>query len=584
MVSTSDHYSPSNSKHTTSNPAQARLPSLSPEFLAKHYPSSVSLVHVDVLTRHGERTPVSNFFKKLSPPHWDFCKTGNHLHADFIKTVGLYTNASPATASADRQGQQQQWSNHLFRKESRSVKAVFGIDDKEKQQTGDKNGSASGQPSEATCGFGQLTDVGRQSMTALGQHLRHLYVESLGLLPTSAPRRENNHDGPTGDLYLRSTSFSRAFESLQHTLGGLYPAALDAQSLFRINVRPSTRDNLLANFGCKNMVRLYKEFNIKAKEAALDEYNALYDDLLKLDGLRESYESRPKNVNIPMAILAWDTLASMRAHSIPLPSAIDDRLIERVAEMSSVEYLRSTWQSASLARLQIGSLAHELVANIVRSVELDRGTTPSNNNNSFHNNRWKMGIYSGHDTTISPLLAVFGTALANSEHDNAANNNNNSSNTAAWPPYGSSIRIELLKDDTTQRPAVRPAWEDDQAYHSEDLSMVPFDSRIRPINVPDSLYHWPPAKRGQSRNGGSDSDARFNPRATRDYYVRVWYNDRELQLPACLDPGAHHATLGTTTCTLDGFFKQIARFVPSEEESARGCNLPATGAAESQKS
>ncbi|KAJ2552111.1 hypothetical protein EV175_003439 [Coemansia sp. RSA 1933] len=552
--------SPSNSEHTAPNPAQARLPKLTPEFLSKHYPSSISLVHVDVLTRHGERTPIARNFENLSPRYWDFCKVGNQLHADFIKKVGLHTSIPPPTGDKAGADQERKWANYMFKVESRNTKAVFGVSDKKDKP---KDTDDTSKPSAATCGFGQLTDVGRQSMTALGQHLRSLYVESTDLLP-SMPR--NGEGGPTGDLYLRSTSYSRAFESLQHTLGGLYPNALDVPSLFRVNVRPSTRDNLLISFDCKSMMRLFKAFNANAKEASLGEYNALHQDLVKIDGLREFYESQPNDSKgPPAAIHAWDTLASMRAHNMPLPSAIDDALIARTSEMSGVEYLHSGWQSAALTRLQIGPLVHELVGNIVRAVEVDRaGAFPKSDSSNS-----KMGIYSGHDTTIGPLLAVFGARSDDSSSSSSRSYTKPSD--PYWPPYAASIRLELIKDDNTQPPTIRPAWEDHQAYHSEDLSMVPFGSRIRPINVPDSLYNWSSARNQKQRRSSPATD-HFNPRAMRDYYVRVWYNDRELQLPACLDPGAHHATLGTTMCTVDGFFKQVARFVPSEEEAARGCN------------
>ncbi|KAJ1800253.1 hypothetical protein LPJ59_001237 [Coemansia sp. RSA 2399] len=552
----------SNSENTTSNLAQARLPKLTPEFLSKHYPSAISLVHVDVLTRHGERTPTANHFGNFPQRHWDFCVVGNQLHADFIKKVGLYTSASsPASGEASSADQKQQWAEHMFKAESRDAKAVFGIADKKDQP---EHTDDSPKPSAATCSFGQLTDVGRQSMTALGQHLRSLYVEITGLLP-SVPR--NGDGGPTGDLYLRSTSYSRAFESLQHTLGGLYSNALTVPGLYRINVRPSTRDNLLIDFKCKSMVRLFKTFNAKAKEAALGEYNALYNDLVKIDGLREFYEEQPRNIKGPMAIFAWDTLSSMRAHSVPLPSAIDDALIARVSAMSCVEYLHSGRQSAALTRLQIGPLVHELVGNIVRAIEVDRADSVPSSDSSHP----KMGIYSGHDTTLSPLLAVFGARSDSSQTEPKPS-------AISWPPYASSIRLELIKDNRTPYPTIRPAWEDDQAFHAEDLAMVPFDSRIRPINVPDSLYKLPSPTGSQKRRRSSSTAAHFNPRAMRDYYVRVWYNDSELQLPACLDPGAHHTTLGTTVCTLDGFFKQAARFVLSEGEAARGCNAPADAA------
>ncbi|KAJ2642972.1 hypothetical protein GGF44_001396, partial [Coemansia sp. RSA 1694] len=41
---------------------------------------------------------------------------------------------------------------------------------------------------------------------------------------------------------------------------------------------------------------------------------------------------------------------------------------------------------------------------------------------------------------------------------------------------------------------------------------------------------------------------------------------RSLSKLVCLNPGAHHSKLGSTACTLDGFFKQIAYFMPSDDE------------------
>ncbi|KAJ2001722.1 hypothetical protein H4R26_003983, partial [Coemansia thaxteri] len=134
-----------------------------------------------------------------------------------------------------------------------------------------------------------------------------------------------------------------------------------------------------------------------------------------------------------------------------------------------------------------------------------------------------------------------------------------------WPPYASSMRIELLKDTKTPCPATLPHWAGKLTDFSTDMAAALPESRVRPVNVPSSLYHWPP---GRSGTAGS-----LNPRATRDYYVRVWYNDRTIQLPACRDPGAHHTKLGPAVCTLDGFFKQIARFAASDAEAHRECNL-----------
>ncbi|KAJ2627316.1 hypothetical protein GGF44_004764, partial [Coemansia sp. RSA 1694] len=216
--------------------------------------------------------------------------------------------------------------------------------------------------------------------------------------------------------------------------------------------------------------------------------------------------------------------------------------------MSAVEYLHPTIQSNKLARMQIGPLVRELADNVVSAVEADRGVLASK-----QQQQPKMSIYSGHDTTVGPLLAILGDELGGSPSLNAFAG-------PMWPPFASSLRFELLKDSTSPYPTVQPAWAGDLADHSDDLSTIPPEERIRPLNVPDSLYRWAP---GQTAAAPA---VPFNPRATRDYYVRVWYNDRSVQLPACLDPGAHHSKLGSTVCTLDGFFKQIARFVPSDDE------------------
>ncbi|KAJ2337799.1 hypothetical protein GGF43_007027, partial [Coemansia sp. RSA 2618] len=46
---------------------RAPLPKLTPEFVAQHYPGQLRVVHVDLLHRHGERTPVSHRIPELSP-------------------------------------------------------------------------------------------------------------------------------------------------------------------------------------------------------------------------------------------------------------------------------------------------------------------------------------------------------------------------------------------------------------------------------------------------------------------------------------------------------------------------------------
>ncbi|KAJ2623867.1 hypothetical protein GGF44_005293, partial [Coemansia sp. RSA 1694] len=390
-----------------------------------------------------------------------------------------------------------------------------------------------------------LTDVGRQSLTALGAHMRALYVDALGFLP--AVPSSGNSNGPTEDFYLRSSSYSRTFESLQQALGGMYPNVPANSPLFRINVRPASHENLYPDFQHKPLERLHIDSVVKSIDIFAEEYAALHKAVTQMPSLRDEVEPEPKPTVPHASYFLWDTISATLAHGLPLPKEIDDEFIMQVSRMSSVEYMYPVRLSAELAKLQLGPLVRELAGTVLSAVEDDHGTLTSKQQPP------KMSIYSGHDTTIGPLLSILGDELDGSPLlKNSAG--------PMWPPFASSLRIELLKDSASPYPTVQPSWAGDLAEHSNELSTILPEERTRPPNAPNSLYRWVP---GQA---AAASAVPFNPRATRDYYVRVWYNDRSIQLPACLDPGAHHSKLGSTACTLDGFFKQIAYFMPSDDE------------------
>ncbi|KAJ2813840.1 hypothetical protein H4S07_000353 [Coemansia furcata] len=551
-------FASSNTESSGPNVAQAKLPKLLPEFIAQHYPSEAKLLHVHLVHRHGERTPVTHLFPSISPKYWNFCVQGNRLHSDFTKAVGVYAPNSDVDSDvdADKKGKDhQKWHNYMFKSENSKKRGIFP-DDPSKAHSNDKS-----QFTADTCAYGQLTDVGRQSLTALGAHMRALYTDALGFLP--AIPRPGDDNGPTEDLYLRTTSYTRAFESLQHTLGGMYPNLPVNSRIFRINVRPRNIENLYSDYRCKVLDRLHTECSKESVEHFSEDHAKLHRDILQIPSLGEPFEVELKRRAPFASLFVWDTTSSMRSHGLPLPKEIDDDFISRVSHMCAVEYQRPAMRSTQLARMQIGPFVRELTDNVVSVVEADRGIIVNKQRPP------KMSIYSGHDTTIGPLLAIFGDDLAGSP-------SLTTSATPLWPPFSSSLRIELLKDSASPYPDVQPSWAGDLANHSEDLSTIPPEERIRPFNVPDSLYRLAP---GQTDNTLATP---FNPRAMRDYYVRIWYNDRTVQLPACRDPGAHHTKLGSSVCTLDGFFKQVARFVPSESETIQELHALAKAQSKSQ--
>ena len=67
------------------------------------------------------------------------------------------------------------------------------------------------------CFFGQLTDKGRESLFQIGRGLKALYGDALGFLPKKL-------DDAMRHVYFRTTDYPRTMESVQHLIGGLYPA------------------------------------------------------------------------------------------------------------------------------------------------------------------------------------------------------------------------------------------------------------------------------------------------------------------------------------------------------------------------
>ena len=63
--------------------------------------------------------------------------------------------------------------------------------------------------------LGELTDTGRETTLALGERLRHLYVDQLNYMPKIISDADM--------IYLRATPMPRALESVQESFWGMYP-------------------------------------------------------------------------------------------------------------------------------------------------------------------------------------------------------------------------------------------------------------------------------------------------------------------------------------------------------------------------
>lgn len=103
----------------------------------------------------------------------------------------------------------------------------------------------------------ELTDKGRQTTLSLGRRLRHLYVHQLGFLPDVLSDPDM--------IYLRSSPFPRALDSLQQAFTGLYPAEKRDRASFArptIVTRRLIDETLMPNeVYCERFVQLIKAFS-----------------------------------------------------------------------------------------------------------------------------------------------------------------------------------------------------------------------------------------------------------------------------------------------------------------------------------
>ena len=165
----------------------------SQEELKKLYPEGLQLQLVQILLRHGERSPVSARFQNAGlGAYWPYCAVARQM-------VSSTMDAKDASWST------LQWRRRL---------ETFGSDDGPVIAAGPRG------EVDAVCNLGELTDKGRETTWSLGRRLRHLYVDQLRFMPPSIENADS--------IYLRATPIPRALESLQQTFWGMYPSSTRA--------------------------------------------------------------------------------------------------------------------------------------------------------------------------------------------------------------------------------------------------------------------------------------------------------------------------------------------------------------------
>ncbi|KAI1867694.1 uncharacterized protein JN550_006835 [Neoarthrinium moseri] len=507
---------------TTLNPR----PPYTQDELRQLYPSDLKLQFVQVLLRHGERSPVSARFANAGlPAFWPYCNAVRHMR-----------NAVLDTSFSSPQFTTLEWKRRL---------EAFG--------PGDEPVIASGPKGEldAICDMGMLTDKGRETTFHLGTRLRKLYVDQLGFLPPAISDADS--------LYLRATPIPRALESLQETFLGLYPAHTRAPNFPppTILTRSAADETLFPNdSNCRRFAALSRAFAQRAADRWNDTDEMAY--LTKLYGkwMPEGYprvavDGKPRLSGI------MDTVNSTLAHGpeTRLPKEFYDKKGRDILEKIGVEeWFAGYKESKEYRALGIGGLMGDVVSRMVGSAErstadgeyevardLQRGDIKAGKGAT----PIRFGLSGCHDTTLAAVLASMGAF-----------------DTDKWPPYTSHIAIEMFRKadqppPATTKPSVPPS---EAPSAPKSTSRFGGLSSLLGGSSAGAQPGLPPPGIGRKRSEELTEDEKSK---LDGYYVRMRYNDAVMKVPGC-KPQGKHLEGDDSFCTLEAFKEIVDKFVPQD--------------------
>eukprot|EP00584_Thalassiosira_punctigera_P025375 CAMPEP_0172576440 /NCGR_PEP_ID=MMETSP1067-20121228/137726_1 /TAXON_ID=265564 ORGANISM="Thalassiosira punctigera, Strain Tpunct2005C2" /NCGR_SAMPLE_ID=MMETSP1067 /ASSEMBLY_ACC=CAM_ASM_000444 /LENGTH=655 /DNA_ID=CAMNT_0013369111 /DNA_START=103 /DNA_END=2070 /DNA_ORIENTATION=- len=413
---------------------------------------SSQLVHVTALIRHGARTPFAGAPSyQCWEGYWEDEETG-------VWDCDLKTYISPPAVTkekgqaADGEGVLDEDPDFLFEKRYDALLVSPG-------KTGNNlNG---------TCQMGQLLTRGYDQELKNGLHLRQAYFYDgkttdahaasdarmrLWDLSNEGIGGRRAGSGPTiGDpakriyqepnLRYRADDEQRTLMSGQILLRGVFEPELettedDEAAVIRLHTADSHFDILEINRHiCPRANDLHDE------AYASDEYKNWVDNSVEIQTVKTFLKDQLGLDEMPMAM--FDCMMTTICTDRSLPSSLNDydgslgptpyeesqenagdatAMFERVANVAIKNFtFPYKYNNAAYAKLGMGPLWKEIMANILPIVD-------SANNPSSGTPPPKLALFSGHDTTLMPILATLGDEVWSGTD---------------WAPYASMLQIEI---------------------------------------------------------------------------------------------------------------------------------------------
>ncbi|KAG0211710.1 Acid phosphatase-like protein 2 [Mortierella sp. NVP41] len=354
------------------------------------------LSNVQLFIRHGDRTSQSIY------------RTDNEVTWECSKETEYNSFDAPATATAG---------NNFFNASMIANQIVAIPRDSPFAQSIWKG----------SCIPGQLTPKGSEQQKSLGRALREIYVDRFKFLP------EEFH---ADKVFVRSTDFWRTRQSAISLMTGLYTTKNKSSPPPRIQL---------------TTLPFEVEYLIFNEKGQCPRINQLKDQITKRSRLLQKlYKSiaRPiqdaaKIIDPPNTLTLGqvnDFVLPRVCHHMPLPctaiqtedengggrqemcidgEATSEELAIHLSK-ETAEIMRDSPQSLELLQVGFGPAVAMIRKNLVRAMDKNPDQA-------------LFSLYSGHDTTITPLLGVLDSL------------------DMRWPPYASNVLIELWETPSKEQ-------------------------------------------------------------------------------------------------------------------------------------
>jgi acid phosphatase len=400
---------------------------------------------------------------------------------------------------------------------------------------------------DAICQPGELTDKGRETTLALGERLRHLYIDQLNFMPSLISSSDM--------IYLRATPIPRALESVQQAFSGFYPPTArtaDFPPPTIIQRTPADETLFPNDASCRRFAHLSRAFAQRAAAKWNDT-----DDMRYLTKTLSKYMPGEQKVAVdshPRLSGIMDTLNATDAHGpeTKLPKPFYDTKARAVIDKIAVEeWFDGYTESTEYRMLGIGGLMGDITSRMVGSVERNGnsgivevgGVDGILGKGRGGETDIRFAMSGCHDTTLAGVLSSLGAFEGEK-----------------WPPFTSHIAVEMFRKRNAGVPKAVDPLEQQPALKSQSWWSSLFGS-TKTFKEDSGL-----APEGIARKPITDL-TQGQREQLNDYFVRVRYNDKIMQIPGCKVQGKHLEG-DTTFCTLDAFKGIVDKYTPKNWKQA----------------